>query len=175
MPDVETIRQAVETTELDLVGVPRHPAYVGRYAVDNQLQGALAHLLASDGLYSRLLQCTTAGKLLVEASAITDALLAYLGSAEADGGLWAGGESAAAILAEVLEALAAWPTVDLSTLETGVGDIVGLLADLSGMASSLDNIDSTLGTISGDLTDIKTMMSDAYNPTTDRFKVELPA
>jgi hypothetical protein len=172
--DVEEIRQTVETTELDLVGVPRRPSYVGRYAVSNQLQGALAHLLASDGLYSRLLQCTTAGKLLVEASAITDALAASLGSAEGDGGLWLSRVPAAQMLANIQADLDEGLPVDFTDVLALLDDISLSIPSLTTTEALLTSIEDYLNTVAGRLDDIMAILSAAYNSSTERFKVELP-
>jgi hypothetical protein len=63
--DVAETQFVFADSQLDLVGVDIEPRYQGTYKSSNVLINALAHLVGSDGTYSRLVGVDTAGRLQV--------------------------------------------------------------------------------------------------------------
>lgn len=55
--------QRIRQQMLDLMIAGRDPGFLGDYMTDNTLMRALAHLVATDGNFSRLLRCTSGGVL----------------------------------------------------------------------------------------------------------------
>jgi len=55
--------QEINSGILDLVGVAIDPVYCGQYKASNTLEGSLAHLVACDGQFSRLVACEPDGSL----------------------------------------------------------------------------------------------------------------
>jgi len=122
--------QVFESSLLDLVAPAGSPKYLGAYQSSNQLMNALAHLVAQDGQYSRLLACDETGALQVNSD--------YLwGSAE---NIRVAVETMAAWglsgLAADVEAISEW---DMATLASDVGDIAEGLADVLALLTDVWN------------------------------------
>ena len=160
---------------LELRGLGLFPPVGGPYDVSPSIGRVIANLAALDGSLTRLLQCTADGELRVSATDVTDALAASLGSNTADGGLWLNTVSAATMLAAIQEDLDAGLPVDLSGIETLLTDIAGSIPGTNAIEDKLDSLLDSLGSLPGDLTDIKVMLSDAYDSETHSFKVESPS
>ncbi len=85
MPDLfEEITQGLIAPQLDLIGMERSPDWIGNYQTSNVLVNTLAHLVATDGRFSRLVRCDEDSILPVR---IRDGDGTYLADVDATGEL----------------------------------------------------------------------------------------
>jgi len=93
---------------LEIRGMTMDPPHGGPFEIKPEIGRVLANLLASDGVFSRLLKCSTDGELYTYDTNAVDTLSrieSTLGGPLADGGLWYNTESAAYITKSVWSAL----------------------------------------------------------------------